>query len=242
MRKYLFAAIMLLTTLSAFAQTETNLGFTLGFAEPIERYRSGYNSGKTDLDKKNVTDGLKLGLICETTIVKGFGVAIGLNYGFGADVNKWVAKPGMTAIQTKKDHFFHYLEIPVDWQYRFMIAKKTYLSVYSGPTLTCGIANKYRVREKIAGEMRQDEMVNVYQIDDDKDDIRDYNRVNVTWGLGLGFQYERYFIRGGYNFGIMSTYKDAFHNAITSNPYEYNNRGRLDTWELKLGIYLWQFK
>lgn len=240
MRKYIFAVFMLLTTFASFAQSETNLGFTLGFAEPIDRYRSGYNSEK--IDRKNVTDGVKLGLICETTIVKGFGVAIGLNYGFGADVNKWVSKPGMTAIQTKEDHFFHYLEIPVDWQYRFLIAKKTYLSLYTGPTLMCGLSNTYRNREKIAGKLTSDVRTNVYQVNKDGDEIADYNRVNVTWGVGLGFQYDRYFIRGGYDFGIMSSYRDGFHNAVVGNPYEYKNMGRLDQWQLKLGIYLWQFK
>ena len=58
--------------------------------------------------------------------------------------------------------------------------------------------------------------------------------LNVTWGLGAGLQYQRYFVRGGYDFGIVNPYKEqmfAGHDIYT--------RGRFDQWQIKLGIYLW---
>jgi len=241
MKKYFFAVLMLLFTISTFAQEGTsNLGVTLGFEESVERYRA--TSSDTKLSK-GVTDGLKVGLIYETSLVKGFGVAMGLNYGFGADVNDFEAKiSGMGAYKEKVDHYYHYLEIPVDWQYKFTIAKQTYLTLYTGPTLQVGLANSYRTRTKLGDTLIDDVRTDVYKIDDDHDGKLDYNRVNVTWGIGLGFQYKQYFIRGGYDMGIMPLYHDRFYNISSDETSGWNRKGRLDQWQIKLGVYFWQFK
>ena len=59
------------------------------------------------------------------------------------------------------------------------------------------------------------------------------SRLNVTWGVGAGLQYKRYFLRGGYDFGLLVPYKKAdFSN-------ERHTRGRLDQWSIKVGMYLW---
>jgi hypothetical protein len=147
--------------------------------------------------------------------------------------------PGYAARKTKEDHNFHQLEIPVDWQYRFMIAKQTYVALYTGPTLQVGLANTFRYRTKVGDELIEDRKEDVYKIDEDHDGKPDYNRVNVTWGVGACFQYKRYFIRGGYDFGIMSIYKDDYFN--TGSDSGWNRKGRLDQWQIKLGIYFWQF-
>ena len=64
-------------------------------------------------------------------------------------------------------------------------------------------------------------------------------RLNVTWGVGAGLQYERYFLRGGYDFGLINPYKEAtFHVSDDYNPY---TRGRFDQWQIKIGMYLWEF-
>jgi hypothetical protein len=58
-------------------------------------------------------------------------------------------------------------------------------------------------------------------------------RLNVTWGVGAGFQYKRYFLRGGYDFGLIVPYKSA--DFVNGN----HTRGRLDQWNIKVGVYLW---
>jgi hypothetical protein len=60
-------------------------------------------------------------------------------------------------------------------------------------------------------------------------------RINVTWGIGAGFQYERYFLRGGYDFGIINPYK-----AQSFSGKDIYTRGRFDQWQIKLGMYLWE--
>jgi hypothetical protein len=59
----------------------------------------------------------------------------------------------------------------------------------------------------------------------------------VTWGVGAGLQYNRYFVRGGYDFGLINPYKaDKF---IITDEYQPYTRGRFDQWQIKLGMYLW---
>lgn len=242
MKKSIFAGILLfLITAPVFAQEgTTSFGFTAGFVQPNEYYRAGAGADKLT---KRLTNGFKVGFITESTFIKGFGVSMGLNYGFAADIQSY-QRDNQTSLypQSKEDHFYHFLEIPIDWQYKFTIAKKTYLTVYSGPTLQIGLSNtfeKYSKKEEGVTKTTTD----IYTISADYDDIRDYNRVNVTWGVGLGFQYDRYFIRGGYDFGIMPIYHDSFFNTSASDKTEgWHRKGRLDQWQLKLGIYLWEMK
>ena len=237
MKKLFLSVIALVFAGSLFAQEGgMDLGFNIGFAEPVMYYRA--SAGATKLTRQ-ATDGIKLGVTYQTTIIKGFGVSSSLNYTHSTHVGAWTVTPGMAAMKTKEDHNFHQLEIPVDWQYRFLIAKQTYVSLYTGPTLQIGLANTYRYRVKVGDEITQDWKQDVYKLDEDHDGIPDYNRVNVTWGVGASFQYKQYFIRGGYDFGIMSVYRDPYFN--TSSESGWNRKGRLDQWQIKLGIYFWQF-
>ena len=242
MKKILLSAILLIFVNALYAQEGTmNLGFTLGFAEPVEYYRP---NNSTDKLSKNVTNGVKVGFIYETNLIKGFGVSMSLNYAFASNVGAYQITPGMGALKTKTDHFFHYLEIPVDWQYKFLIAKQTYLGLYTGPTLQVGLINSYHHIKKLNESVFEDTWVNVYEIDEDKkydpEPNIDYYRVNVMWGVGAVFQYKRYYIRGGYDFGIMPLYHDRYYNISTDSGWY--RKGRLDQWQIKLGIYLWELK
>jgi hypothetical protein len=59
--------------------------------------------------------------------------------------------------------------------------------------------------------------------------------------LGAGFQYDRYFLRGGYDFGLINPYKASHHFDYTeTNGGNPRTRGRFDQWQIKLGMYLWE--
>jgi hypothetical protein len=127
------------------------------------------------------------------------------------------------------------LEIPVDWQYKFEIAKRTWLMLYTGPTLQCGLVFKdkwYARSDAKSNAFTHEE--NLYSVED----MEDYalKRLNVTWGIGAGFQYERYFLRGGYDFGLINPYK-----AQSFLGEDIYTRGRFDQWQIKMGMYLWEF-
>mgnify|MGYP003456251769 FL=1 len=59
------------------------------------------------------------------------------------------------------------------------------------------------------------------------------SRLNVTWGVGAGLQYKRYFLRGGYDFGLINPYKSDMFDG-----FDIYTRGRFDQWQIKLGMYL----
>lgn len=207
------------------------LGFQLGYAQPTTRL----NTAK---DKDALTsvayNGFKVGFVYDATWFKGFGVTMGLNYTFGANTSDWSSIGKLPYPKTRSKSLYHQLEIPVDWQYKFEIAQNTWVILYTGPTLQCGIDFSKKNFLDIGKEVTLTGENNVFSVDD----MKDYalKRINVTWGVGAGFQYERYFIRGGYDFGIINPYK-----VQSFTGYDAYTRGRFDQWQIKLGMYLWQF-
>jgi hypothetical protein len=134
---------------------------------------------------------------------------------------------------------YHQLEIPVDWQYKFEIAKRTWIILYTGPTLQCGLDLTSKLYKTNNGkEISLDKDYSFYSEDMKYKELK---RINVTWGLGAGFQYERYFLRGGYDFGLINPYKASHHFDYTeTNGGNPRTRGRFDQWQIKLGMYLWE--
>jgi hypothetical protein len=110
--------------------------------------------------------------------------------------------------------------------------------LYTGPTLQCGLDFTKRNFKDTGKEVLVETNKNLFSVDD----MKDYalKRINVTWGVGAGFQYDRYFIRGGYDFGIINPYKAYQFDQVVGegNP---RTRGRFDQWQIKIGMYLWQF-
>ena len=127
------------------------------------------------------------------------------------------------------------MEIPIDWQYKFEIAQNTWVILYTGPTLQCGLNFTQKNFKDNGKEITPTDENNVFSENDMKDHA--LKRINVTWGIGAGFQYERYFIRGGYDFGMINPYK-----AQSFTGYDVYTRGRFDQWQIKLGMYIWQTK
>ena len=231
MKRLLVICVIVMSMANLHAQEY--FGVQIGYANPITRLN-------TPKDKNTLIptsyNGLKLGVVYDATLWKGLGVSMGLNYTFGANVTDWTQKVSTQQglyPQVRSRGQYHQLEIPVDWQYKFEIAQNTWIILYTGPTLQCGLAlnDKWYIRlNKDSESILKEE--NLYS----EQDMADYalKRLNVTWGIGAGFQYEKYFLRGGYDFGIINPYKaQSFNNGIYT-------RGRFDQWQIKLGIYLWE--
>ena len=226
-------SVIVMTMMTLHAQDY--IGVQLGYARSITRLNTPENGKTLSATGYN---GLKVGIVYDATIVKGFGATVGLNYTFGANATDW-----MKHIHTQPTEFpqirsrgqYHQLEIPVDWQYKFEIAQNTWLMLYTGPTLQCGLLFKdkwYARSDNKSNAFTHEE--NLYSVED----MEDYalKRLNVTWGIGAGFQYERYFLRGGYDFGLINPYK-----AQSFLGEDIYTRGRFDQWQIKLGMYLWEF-
>lgn len=217
------------------------LGIQIGFAEPIMRLNSSDpNIPKDSLVNKTIMNGMKVGLVYDGAIIKGFGATVGINYTFAAGYTNW-ATPNVMQQLTKQrtKTTYNQVELFVDWQYKFEIAKETYIILYTGPSIQCAVEMSKREFEKNEGTgiVTKNDKESCFNYTDDKM-AHDYQRMNVTWGVGAGFQYERYFLRGGYDFGLMNPYKVGNFNEM-GYSLDRRTRGRLDQWNIRLGIYLW---
>lgn len=217
------------------------LGIQIGFAEPIMRLNSSdSNMPKDSLVNKTIMNGLKVGLVYDGTIIKGFGATVGINYTFAAGSTNWTTPNVIQQLtKTRTKTTYNQLELFVDWQYKFEIAKETYIILYTGPSIQCAVEMSKRmfVKNEGTGDITKNDKVSCFDYTD-AEMAYDYQRMNVTWGVGAGFQYQRYFLRGGYDFGLMNPYKVGNFNEM-GYSLDRRTRGRLDQWNIRLGIYLW---
>ncbi len=226
-RYFLFVAILCLAvSVRAKELPKQGFGLQIGWAQPELRLNS-----TTSKDTLHTTKlkGFKVGLVYDASIAAGFGASIGMNYTFGAAATKWAKKN--TSFSQRSQVLYHQAEVFVDWQYKFEVAKETYLILFTGPTIQCGIGwNKTDFLRNEMTDAVTTTTVNRYATETADELLK---RVNVTWGVGAGFQYRRYFLRGGYDFGLIVPYKNP---DFTNGNHA---RGRLDQWEIKIGAYLW---
>jgi hypothetical protein len=247
MKKSFVTLMMVVMAASAFAVDLPKQGFgvQVGWAQPILRLNSP--DSKEALANTVKLNGFKVGLVYDASYIAGFGSTIGLNYTFGMSNSKWSSVSAINDYpKTRMLITYHQLELYVDWQYKFEVAKETYLILYTGPSLQCGLDFTMRIDKQVedppmSGDIRIEygQRFSAYNIgNDDMDPTHNTSdnalkRLNVTWGVGAGFQYKRYYLRGGYDFGLINPYKNA--DFSTGN----HTRGRLDQWNIKLGVYFW---
>ena len=238
--------ILALVAVSAMGKEMPPQGFGvhIGWAQPILRLNMPTNpsSAKDSLTTHIKMYGFKAGVVYDGSFIAGFGTSIGLNYTFGMSNSGWSSvNPNYGKYpQQRRLITYQELELFVDWQYKFEIAKGTYLILYTGPTLQCGLGLTMRQDKReenlITGNMETTYGIQYSGYSNEADPDQVFKRLNVTWGVGAGFQYQRYFLRGGYDFGLIVPYKNAdFANG-------YHTRGRLDQWSIKIGAYLWYEK
>ena len=259
MKKVFFTlmAVCLASGAMAVDLPKQGFGLQIGWAQPIIRLNSPDNpeSAKDSLANTIRLKGFKVGLVYDASYIAGFGSTIALNYTFGLQHSKWKSTyPYSDYPRTRTTIMYHQIELSVDWQYKFEIAKETYLMLYTGPTLQCGVAFDMRLDQQtedyLSGEIEtiEGDWKNAYKVDkEDNIPVKDptgkthvpadnaIRRLNITWGVGAGFQYKRYFLRGGYDFGLINPYK----NADFAGGNQAHTRGRYDQWQIKLGVYLW---
>ena len=247
-------AVCLASGMMAVDLPKQGFGLQIGWAQPIIRLNSPDNpsTAKDSLANTIHLKGFKVGVVYDASIIAGFGTSIALNYTFGLHYGKWKAGNAYNDYPRYRTTItYHQVELAVDWQYKFEIAKETYIMLYTGPTIQCGVTFGMRMDQQqediISGEITtiEGDWRDAYKASDEDDtpvvtptgkyapSDNALKRINVTWGLGAGFQYKRYFLRGGYDFGLINPYKNS--DFANGN----HTRGRYDQWQIKLGVYLW---
>ena len=223
-------------SVSAVDLPKQGFGLQIGWAQPIMRLNSPDKSYPKDSLVNTIhLNGFKVGLVYDASYIAGFGSTIGINYTFGGAHTSWSKKDLSHSVRTQT--LFNEVEMFVDWQYKFEVAKETYLMLYTGPTLQCGITldvNQY-MRNDLTDEVEA-HRYSAYKTDNANEHL---TRLNVTWGVGAGFQYKRYFLRGGYDFGLINPYANKEFVDALDQPTGRYTRGRLDQWSIKIGMYIW---
>ena len=250
MRKLFLIALSMIITASVWAEdSRHSFGLQVGFAEPILRLNSPTVMGESASHLDNtVLNGFKIGAVYDGVIIKGFGVSMGLNYTFAAAHSSWNSydytpagvKTLLPQIEYSTNYVYNQGEIFVDWQYKFEIAKQTFLIVYTGPTIQYGGYNATDQFRDINTGSNVPLATVVWSYKDRQDEY--LRHLNVTWGVGAGFQYQQFFLRGGYDFGIINPYKEnkfSDLDAIYTGDDRWT-RGRLDQWQIKIGMYLFE--
>jgi len=244
MKKVILSLSLVCIAMSVMAADTPKQGFGLqiGWAQPILRLNSeNVLYPKDSLVNTTKLNGLKVGVVYDGSIIKGFGASMGINYTFATKQSGWssIASSFSRFPEKRSQIFYHQLEVFVDWQYKFEIAKETYLMLYTGPTIQYGLALTQKEQQRVdeSGSFSLEQKTNRYGNDNHNTDLRQFN---VTWGVGAGFQYKRYFVRGGYDFGLINPYKNTqFVDPLTGSSIDRNTRGRLDQWNVKIGCYIW---
>lgn len=213
------------------------LGFHIGYAAPTLRINSPYAASSKTLEAIPM-NGMKVGLSYDATIIKGFGTTLGLNYTFGTYRTKWTSVDEPSTQKVSYRSSYQGLEIFCDWQYKFQIAGDTYLMLYTGPTIQVHLSLKEQAYIRTSSGTSERDTKRDYSYRNNET-FEDYQRVNVTWGVGAGFQFRRFFVRGGYDFGLMNPYKNRTFKEMGIDS-DYYTRGRFDQWQIKLGLYILQ--
>lgn len=240
MKKIFSTLLVMMLALQAWAVDLPKQGFGMhiGWAQPTLRVNDP--SAKDSLSHHLQFRGLKVGVVYDASYIAGFGSSMGINYTFGVYNSGWKSRNPAYGDYPKDRQLntYHELEAFVDWQYKFEVAKETYLILYTGPTIQCGLSLDWRkdTKDDITGEVVtvNGDAIDAYKVDEDSSlGNNAFKRLNVTWGVGAGFQYKRYFLRGGYDFGLINPYKKSdFANGV-------HTRGRFDQWSIKIGMYFW---
>jgi len=265
MKKHILVIGMLLAAIGLQAQVEHNLGIHFGWDRQLYRLNSPAVSGKdkTALTKYPLNGG-RLGFVYELNHDSGFGLYTAFSYLFGWQSTAWKEAPlsekGQPAKYNNLFYRFqietHTLELNLQPEYKFEIAGGTYLVFYTGPSFQGILEYKARDYYRLRDGTDVNPPVHVFGYNTE-DMAPYYKRWNITWGLGAAFQYDRYYIRGGYDFGLVNPYNIQTFGEIQytgDNGQKYNwfektdgshepddrlTRGRLDNWNITFGVFFW---
>ena len=184
----LAASLMLLGT-QAFAQMSVNAGYL--------------NSSRTKTNAKTTNaNGAYAGISFNLPLSGGLGIAPGVYYSLisGKELDL-----GSIATSTLTEHA---INVPVYLNYAFSLSRDTNFFLFGGPTLQYALATNITGASELIGKSGTTSM---YDID------KDYNRMNVYLGGGVGFKAGAIQIIVGYDYGMMDLYKDENRQGHRSN-------------------------
>ena len=253
MKRIIFSLATLFCTLAAFSQVQQQIGFMLGGNGNLLRANSQADEKKLALADRLY--GPSFGIAYDVDFYKGVGLYFGVNYTFGTQIKKHTPTVDNNH-QLRTTTIYHAVSIPLELQFRYQLAYKTWITIYTGPLFQVGLKMQQiqTTEQPIAGFDPTKTRLKDYQYyydyfivsadarknkfsDEDGDGRRDFNRFNPMWSVGAAFQFHQFFIRGGYSWGLSNIYYDRTYTKLSDQTLEWKRRIRHDEWSVSIGWY-----
>ena len=129
---------------------------------------------------------------------------------YGVNKQHWASLTQESAqIEVLNHHIVQLqLTIPARAYYNIKLWKKLNMFFYAGPQLQLGLTNYDIIDNQTSALCTQYiESLNQLTIDHDRYVNKELYRVNVQFGLGGGFEWDRYRLQAGYDFGLNNLLK-----------------------------------
>ena len=192
------------------------------------RLQAGYIQNWQNSSTKNVMNpylhGMQLGATVDFNLPMRFSIQTGLLYGitYGRIEQHWPAT-SVEAQHTGGDYIVHnvmehQLSIPVRAFYRQPLWQKLSMFFYGGPQLVVGLAQPDYLDishlsgtyGNVIGTKEMLKNMGVRTENYDRYGVGDLYRCNIQIGVGGGFEWDRYRIVSGYDFGLNNLVKHKY--------------------------------
>ena len=156
--------------------------------------------------------GLRVGATVDFNLPYRFSIQTGAlaTLTYGLNQQHWASSTAESAQVERKNHHIVQLQltIPVRAYYNIKLWKKLNMFFYAGPQLQIGLTN-YDVIDNQTSELCTQYIQSLGQLTTSHDRYitKDLYRVNIQFGLGGGFEWDRYRVQAGYDFGLNNLYK-----------------------------------
>jgi hypothetical protein len=122
------------------------------------------------------------------------------------------------------------LTVPVRAYYNITLWKKLRMFFFAGPQLQIGLTHYDIVKNNMSSATTQwAEQIGVPLTNHDKYITKELYRTNIQFGLGGGFEWDRYRLQAGYDFGLNNILR-----SNTSLNYKMNEWGWMCTFSYQL--------
>ena len=234
MRTIHILLIILLATTFAYAQdTRTNMpDLQMANTEFFDPTRKNANkeqyqfsapwrveAGYVQLNQKQDTSsmylhGIRIGATVDFNLPKNFSIQTGAlaTFTYGRNNQHWATTNAESAQINLLQHNLLQLQltIPVRAYYNITLWKKLRMFFYTGPQLQIGLTN-YDIIQNKTSELTTQwlEAQGIRTSNYERYAANELYRTNIQWGVGGGFEWDKYRLQAGYDFGLNNILKTA---------------------------------
>lgn len=152
--------------------------------------------------------GAKIGAVADLRLPIGFSAQVGLKYSISS--GRWQQHFRSMSAETSQIEYLqhvvtqHELTIPIRLFYHVPLGvEKWGLFFYTGPQMQIGLASRDNIGQHLSDQTRDWLVEQGVHIDPyDRYAAGEYNRFVIQYGIGGGFEYDRYRLQAGYDFGL----------------------------------------